>query len=572
MSDEQDENRQAASVPDPHAPHAHVAEAHARPTRFSLIWLIPIMVLVIGAYLAWQTISRQGPEITIQFDSADGLTSGQTQVKHKAVALGTVQGIELSKDLKHVDVRVQMSAQSAPLLTDHAKFWVVRPRLSGTSVTGLETLVSGAFVAIDPGGSGGNPETTFTGLDSPPGVRSDEPGTTYVLTTRSLGSIAQGSPIFFRDVMVGEVLGYRMPADGKGPIPVQIFVKAPYNQFLRQDTRFWDVSGASINFAGGNLHFQIESLQALISGGIAFGLPVERRDMEVPKATVNEVFNLYPDKDSADNAAYHERFHLVTYMRSSVRGLDVGSPVVMFGLQVGNVSDIKLMLDQAIGDAKVRVEMELQPERVLADPDVRLAVLAPAIQRMVDKGLRVEVDTSSYITGASMISLVFVPKSKSVPVTLEKDALVVPNQQGGFSGITDSLSTVSDKLASLPIEQIGDNINSLLAHADSTIGGPEVKQALVELNHTLASLNQLTTNADRGLTPVMQRLPGIADNLQQAIGHANTALAAYGGSSDFHNNLQRTLGQLNETARSIRSLVDYLNRHPSSLIFGRSHP
>ena len=569
MSDqpeEHEEHRQAPSAP------ASPPEAHSRPTRFSLIWLIPIVVLAIGAYLAWQTISRQGPEITLEFDSADGLTSGQTQVKHKAVALGTVQGIELSHDLQHVDVRVQMSSQSAPLLTSHAKFWVVRPRLSGTSVTGLETLVSGAFIGIDPGAPGGTPETKFKGLDSPPGVRSDEPGTTYTLTTKSLGSISQGSPVFFRDVMVGEVLGYHMPADGRGSIPLQVFVKAPYDQFLRRDTRFWDVSGVSINFAGGNLHFQIESLQALISGGVAFGLPADRRDLDAPKPAANEVFDLYPDKDAADNAAYHERFHLVTYMRSSVQGLDVGSPVFMLGLQVGNVSAIKLMLDRAVGDAKVRVEMEVQPERVLPEHDVSLPVLTPEVQAMVDKGLRAEVATFSYITGASMISLTYVPKARPIPVVAEGNALVIPNEAGGFSGIMDGLSTVSDKLSALPIEQIGDNLNNLLAHADATVAGPEIKQSLIELNSTLASINQLTNHANHDLTPVLQRLPAIADNLQQALRNANTALASYGGNSDFHNNLQQTLGQLNETARSIRALVEYLNRHPSSLIFGRSHP
>ncbi len=572
MSDNPDEHRQTPEPPAASPPQP--PEAQSRPTRFSLIWLIPIVVLAIGAYLAWQTISRQGPSITIEFDSADGLTSGQTQVKHKAVALGTVQGIELSHDLKHVDVQLQMSSQSAPLLTSHAKFWVVRPRLSGASITGLETLVSGAFIAIDPGTPGGTPETRFTGLDAPPGVRSDEPGSTYMLSTHSLGSIAQGSPVFFRDVMVGEVLGYRMPADGKGPIPVQVFVQAPYDQFLRRDTRFWNVSGVSINFSGGTLHFQIESLQALVSGGVAFGLPTERRDIEAPKPDPKQVFDLYADKEAADNAAYHERFHLVTYMQSSVSGLDVGSPVVMLGLQVGTVSAIKLMLDRATGEAKVRVEMEVQPQRVLPEPehDMALPMLKPEIQMMVDKGMRAELDTSSYVTGASLISLTFLPKTKPVPVLVEGDALVIPNEAGGLSGIMNGLSTVSDKLAALPIEQIGDNLDNLLAHADATVGSPELKQSLVELNRTLASLNQLTSNANQNLTPVLQRLPAIADNLQQAVGNANRALASYGGNSDFHNSVQQTLGQLSETARSIRSLVDYLNRHPSSLIFGRSHP
>ena len=561
MSGEQ-EDRQAPNPP----------EARARPIRFSLIWLIPVVVLAIGAYLAWTTISRQGPEITIVLDSADGLTAGQTQVKHKAVGLGTVQGIELSDDLKHVNVRVQMSAQSAPMLTNHAQFWVERPRLSGASVTGLETLVSGAFIAIDPGVPGGTPETRFEGLDSPPGVRSDEPGSVFALTTSSIGSISQGSPVFFRDVPVGEVLGYKLPPGGRGPIAVQVFVKRPYDQYLRRDSRFWDVSGVSVNFSGGNLHFQVESIQALVSGGVAFGLPVRRRSKEDVKAPADEVFELYQSKDEADTAGYKERFHLVSYLRSSVKGLDIGSAVVMFGVQVGNVTDVKLMINRNTGDSEVRVAMEVQPERILSEQDLPSKSIFSTTQALVNRGLRAETDTENLLTGSSMISLTFVPKVKPVAVVMEGDAVVIPSQAGGLTGITDSLSTVADKLAALPIEQIGENLDNLLAHTDATVGGPEVKQALVEANRTLASLNQLTSNADRNLTPVLKRLPTIADNLQQVVTNANTALAAYGGNSDFHNSLQQTLGQLNETARSIRSLVDYLNRHPASLIFGRSHP
>ena len=562
MSGEPDDTRQAASPP----------EARSRPIRFSLIWLIPVVVLAIGGYLAWTTISRQGPEITIQFDSADGLTNGQTQIKQKAVGLGTVQSIELSRDLQHVDVRVQMSAQSAPLLTDHAKFWVVRPRLSGANISGLETLVSGAFIAIDPGPPGGAPETKFKGLDSPPGVRSDDPGSIFTLSTGSLGSVGEDSPIFFRDVTVGEILGYRMPANGRGPITVQAFIKAPYDQFLRKDTRFWDVSGVTIGLQGGNVHLQVESLQALVSGGVAFGLPVQRRDKEAPRATSRDVFELYPSKEAADTAGYRQRIHFVTYLRSSVRGLDVGSPVEMFGLQVGNVTDVKLLINQDTGDSQVRVAMEVQPERVLSEQQLHHDSPHPVTQALVDRGMRATVDTANFLTGSAVISLTFVPKAPPVPVTDEGDAIVVPSQPGGLAGITDSLSTVSAKLAALPIEQIGDSLSELLTHTDATVGGPEVKQALVQLNRTLASLDHLTTHADQGLDPLLQRLPAIADQLQQAVTNANTALAAYGGNSDFHGDLQRTLDQVDGTARSIRSLVDYLKNHPSSLIFGRSHP
>ncbi|WP_428395205.1 intermembrane transport protein PqiB [Lichenicoccus sp.] len=553
-------------------PATGVPEAHARPTRFSLIWLIPIIVLAIGAYLGWQTVSRQGPIITIEFDSADGLVSGQTQVKHKAVGLGTVEGIDLSKDLQHVDVRVRMSARSAPLLTSHAKFWVVRPRLSGLNISGLETLVSGAFIAIDPGPPGGTPETQFTGLDAPPGVRSDEPGSTFTLTTGSIDAIGQGSPVFFRNITVGEVLGYKLPADGRGPINAQVFIKRPYDHFLRKDTRFWDVSGINVVFNGGDLKVQVQSLQALISGGIAFGLPPRRRGKESAEAPAGTVFELYPSKEDADSAGYHQRFAFVTYLHTSVKGLSVGSPVLLYGLQVGTVAGISLKINPKTGEAQVRVAMQIQPERVLPQNEVDRTSMPQSTQALVNRGMRAEVDSANLLTGASVISFVFVQDAKPARIAMEDGAIVVPSQAGGLTGITDSLSSVSAKLAALPIEQIGDSLEGLLANADGALGSPQVKQSLVELNRTMANLEQVSAQAKQGLTPVLKRLPAIADQLQQTLDHANAALASYGGDSDFHSNLRQTLGELNGTLRSVRSLTDYLKRHPSSLIFGRSHP
>ena len=341
-------------------------DAQVRPARFSLIWLIPIVVIAVAAYLGWTTISSRGPEITIDFDTADGITAGQTQVKHKAVALGTVEGVALTKDLGKVQIRVRMNAQAEPFLTNNAQFWVVRPRLSGASVSGLDTLVSGAYIAVDPGAKGAPPQDHFTGLESPPGVRSDEPGRTYTLMTDEVGSLSEGAPVFFREVAVGEVLGYTMPPGGRGPIPVKIFIREPYDHYLRPDTRFWDVSGLTVSFNGGNLHLEVESLQALLSGGIAFGLPERRRDNQAPEAPDNAVFKLYASKDDADNAGYRQRIPMVTYFKNWVKGLDAGSSVSLFGIQVGTVDDVKLQLDRQTGVARVRVAMSIQPERVFS--------------------------------------------------------------------------------------------------------------------------------------------------------------------------------------------------------------
>ncbi len=138
---------------DPGVPE--LAQARVRRSRFNLIWLIPIVAIAIGGWLGYRTLSQRGPLITLTFQTADGITAGQTQVRHKAVTLGTVESVRLARDMSHVDVAVRMTDEATPYLTDQARFWVVRPRLTAGSISGLETLVSGAYIEMDPGKSGG---------------------------------------------------------------------------------------------------------------------------------------------------------------------------------------------------------------------------------------------------------------------------------------------------------------------------------------------------------------------------------------------------------------------------------
>ncbi|GBQ23240.1 paraquat-inducible protein B [Acetobacter estunensis NRIC 0472] len=539
-------------------------------TRFSIIWIIPILSVLIAVFLLWRSLYDRGPEILISFDTADGLTSGQTQVKNKAVTLGTVDSITLSKDKHHVDVRVQMTASASGLLTDKSRFWVVRPRINGASVTGLETLLSGAYIAFDPGPPGGQRTTVFTGLESPPGIQSDQPGRTYTLVAPAIGSIGPGAPVFFRDVDVGEVLGYTLPPGGVGPVLIQFFVREPYDHYLRTNTRFWNVSGVKVGFGAGGLKVQMQSIQALFSGGVAFSLNRSANSVEeAEEAPANTIFQLYDDKDTADDAGYHERLPVVTYLSSSVAGLTSGSSVTMFGIQIGSVTDVKLQLDQKTGHARVRVAMDVQPERILPPSQIRHDGMLQTMQALVDNGMRASASSLSMLTGETNISFDFVKKATPAKTWMEGDALVIPSQAGGMSGIMQSLSTVSDKLAAMPFEQIGDNANNLLAHADQRVNSPEVKEALVQLRDSLRSLHRLADNADKGMQPLMKRLPEMSDQLDRTLKNANKLLGSYGGDTDFHRSLQAMVVQLGETARSLRFMTDFLTNHPSSIVTGR---
>ena len=561
MSDQQ------AAVPPP-PPRATV---HRR-RGFSAIWLLPIVAAAIGAYLAFNTLSHRGPSIVISFRSADGLTAGQTKVKHKAVDLGTVESIRLADDMSHVIVRVQMQAEAEPYLTDNARFWAVRPRLSGSNISGLETLISGGYIELDPGMKGGQSTREFTALEDPPGVRSDEPGQTFVLQATRIGSLGSGSPVFYRDIVVGEVLGYSLP-EGNGPITVKVFVRAPYDKWVRKGTHFWNASGLRFELGPQGVHVQLESLQALLSGGVAFGTPEEARD--TPSAPGNMSYKLYDSEVDADSASYTQRIPFVLYFQSSAAGLAVGSPVQLYGIQIGNVTDVKLQFDPAKATARVRVAIEVQPERLTSVGDQKPGTTPESVaQHLVAQGMRAELTTLNYLTGSLGVSLDFPSNPTSAEVALEGDAIVLPTEGGGLAGLTQAVSQVLEKVNAIPFAQIGANANGALAGLNGVLAGPQLKQALGSLSSTLGDAQTLVRRADAGLAPLFKRLPDMAADLQQTLAHTNklvgSADSSYGSNSQFQRDLERLMAQLNDTARSIRLLADFLDRHPEALIRGRT--
>jgi paraquat-inducible protein B len=541
-----------------------------RRRRFSLIWLIPIVCLSVAVYLVFETLLNRGPLITITFKTGNGVVPQQTQVTHKAVPLGMVEDMRLSDDLQRVLIHVRMNRQGEKILTNHARFWVVRPRLSTGNISGLETLVSGAYIEVDPGAPGGEEELNFTGLEEPPGVRSDEPGRTYVLHAGRLGSLGPGAPVFYRDVSVGEVLGYDL-GNGLDPVTINIFVRDPYDKFVHEDTHFWNASGISASLGPQGVHLELESLQAILSGGIAFETP--HTHTSAPISPADRLFTLYKDKGEADDAGYTQLVPFVSYFTSSVSGLGRGSAVNVFGIQVGAVTDVKLLLDSKTNSMVARVSYDLQPQRVFSSGTINSLSNPQAVtQSLVRQGMRAVLESSNFITGQKDVSLQYVPNAPEASVTQEGDTLVMPSQGGGLDNITTSLSDIATKLDRIPFDEIGKNLNLTLRSISQTVSGPDVKNALQKLSETLTDIQHLVRNADHGLTPVLQRLPKMSQDLQQTLAHANAALGegGYGSNSDFARGIARVLDQVNDAARSIRMLADFLDRHPEALVRGRT--
>ena len=525
-----------------------------RKSKVSWVWLIPIVAAIVAGFLAWRTLRDQGPQVTLEFRGGDGLAAGQTKVRYKAVELGTVESVRLSDDATHVIVRVRMRAEADRFLTESARFWVVRPRLSSGSLSGIETIVSGSYIEMDPGQPNDATKHDFTGLETPPAVRSGEPGTTFKLSAERLGSLGPGATVFYRDIGVGEVLDYNF-GDGLGPVTLDIFVRAPFDKLVRQTSKFWNASGLSVQIGASGVHVELASLQAVLNGGVAYDAP---EDPNAPPAKPDSEFRLFQNYDEARSAGYRTRQPFVTYFESSVRGLSKGSPVEFFGLQIGEVTAIELDYDPAIARARVRVRFAVQPERISAADDAHPADPIDAARRLVAAGFRAQLQTSSFLTGSMMLVMAYDKSAPKAELTHVGEDWVVPSESGGLDNILASVGNIADKLNRLPFDEIGNNLNSTLRSA----------------SNAMASVGELANHANAGLSPAFARLPAITSGLEAAVTHADRVFTSfdrsYGKDSDIQRELARAMVQVGDTARSIRLLADFLDRHPEALVRGRT--
>jgi paraquat-inducible protein B len=543
-----------------------------RSRRIPIIWIIPILAIAIGAWLAWDTYSKRGPTLTISFQTAEGLKPGQSQLKFKEMVLGTVESMALTPDHSRVIVTVATTRQAEPLLTDQTVFWVVKPRLFAGNLSGLDTLLSGSYIGMMPPDGPAKPQRDFVGSEDPPVLAASIPGKTFLVKADRIGSISLGSPVFFRDLTVGEVLGWDVGELARD-VTIRVFVRAPYDQYVDDDTRFWDASGVSLSLAGNGVQLKVESLRAVLLGGITFETPLgEGKD--VPSAP-GQVFPLFPDRATAEAASYTRKVPVISFFNGSIGGLAPGSPVTMRGLVVGKVVSVRLTYDPAKDAIVAPVRYEVEPERFLgvgAAPLFGTADRSAAV--LLQRGLRASLQTSNFLTGQQSVVLAFDRDAPPAEMTKLGEDYVLPTVQGGgLESLQSSATALLNSVSQIPFKQIGDDLKGILGSTDELMRGPQMKQALTDLSGTLASAESVMKKVDAGVGPAMKQLPDMTAQLQKSLTTANTLMLSldngYGDNTKFNRDLERLLLQLTDAVRSIHALTDLLGRHPEALIKGR---
>ena len=528
--------------------------------RLSLIWLVPVVAALIGGWLIYKTLSEKGPEIIIVFKTAEGLEAGKTKIKFKDVEVGQVTGLSLTEDFSQVSVKAQLVKGAEAYLTENTQFWVVRARVAAYGVSGLGTLLSGAYIDIDPG-KPGKPELKFNGLEEPPVITTVGTGHIFTLKADRKGSIEVGAPVFYRQISVGKVIAYQLAPEGAS-IFFQIFVNAPFHQYVHENTRFWNASGIDMKLDSQGIQIQTESFVSMMIGGIAFDIP---NSYESPgeKAREETIFTLYSNRDAAQKKDYAEKKLFLLKFDTSVRGLSPGAPVEFRGIQVGEVIDLKLEYDANKRSFEIPVLIVIEPGRLNLKKNTTPKDHEKIIDLMVAKGLCAQLKTGNLVTGQQYVALDFSPNAAPVRITYEGAYPVIPTLPTQIEEIASKLGQFITKLDKLPIEQIGSNLKDTLEGTRRITNSPEIGEALRSLNTAVKEIQMLTAALRIETTP---ELNAVMKQAQTTLAASKTVLET---DSPLQYRMKETLEELSDAARSLRVLLEYLENQPQSIITGK---
>ncbi|MDW3682382.1 MlaD family protein [Cupriavidus sp. CV2] len=513
----------------------------------SLVWLIPIVAAVVGLSLLINTLASRGPEITVTFRTAEGLTPGKTPVRYKDVDIGLVKTARLAADRSHVIATIALTKDAETFAVADTRFWVVRPRFAMSGVSGLETLLSGAYIGVDAGKSG-ETRRSFTGLEVPPTVTADASGRQFVLRAQDLGSLDIGSPVYYRRVQVGHVVAYQLEPNGHD-ITLRVFVNKPYDKLVSADTRFWHASGVDLKLDANGLKLSTQSLVTVMLGGLAFQAP-EHSTVHATAAE-NTEFLLAADQSEAMKEPEELAPALaVLNFDQSVRGLSPGAPVDFRGVTVGQVRSIGIEYQRDKKAFRMPVVVELYPSRMglrekdVADDTRKLAIVHSLVQR----GMRAQLRTGNLLTGQLYVALDFFPKAP-LPADLDLNASLpeFPTTPGTFDELQAKLGDIVTKIGKVPFDQIGQ----------------DARTAMVSMNKMLVNADKLVAQVNGDVAPEV--LAALKD-VRRTLATANGALAP---DASLQQDTRRMMQELTQTAVSLRTLTDYLERHPEALLQGK---
>ncbi|HDZ48325.1 hypothetical protein LCGC14_0210870 [marine sediment metagenome] len=523
----------------------------SRQTRLSPIWVVPIVAIAIGLWLVYDNYSSRGTLVTLTMDSAEGIEAGNTLIRSRNVEIGRVQTVRLSDDLSHAVMTARIQPGVEDMLREDSRFWVVKPRIGREGISGLGTVLSGAYIQLEPGTQEA-PRREFPVSDIPPVAPSGQAGLRLSLTSQLGNSLRVGDPVSYQGYTVGRIEENRFDAASR-TMQHQVFIEEPYTQLVTDSTRFWTTSGVDFRLGADGVRVNVESLEALLGGGVTFGVP-EDLPMGQP-VEANTRFTLYADEDEAREGTFNRYLEYVLLVDETVRGLSRGAPVEFRGVRMGTVAAVPWNFTAPQPDSRARfaipVLIRIEPQRLgIENSDIDLGEWEARFNRMFGLGLRASLKSGSLLTGALFVDLNFQRDlaDEYVPEQFS-DLNVFPTVAGGFAQIQAQVTDLLEKLNALEVEP-------LLAGLDRNLQASE--SVLNEVRDVSASLNQLLSD------PETQAVGG---NLNATLDELRSTMQGLSPSSPAYQELTSAIERLDRLMRDLQPLTRTLNENPRALLF-----
>ncbi|GGX79981.1 paraquat-inducible protein B [Litchfieldella qijiaojingensis] len=526
-----------------------------RQSRLSPIWIVPLVAVLIGMWLVYDNITSRGPLITLSMPNAEGIEAGSTLIKTRNVEVGRVEQVRLSDDLSHTQITARMDPDAERMLVEDTSFWVVKPRIGREGISGLGTVLSGAFIQLQPGQSDVE-RREFDVLEQPPVAPAGAEGIRINLVSQLGNSLRVGDPVTYQGYTVGRVEVAEFDAEAHR-MRHRLFIETPYDTLITDNTRFWSASGVDLRLDSEGIHVNVESLEALLGGGVTFGYLED-----IPRgAPVNPdtTFVLYADEDSARQGTFNRYLEYVLLVDDTVRGLSRGAPVEFRGVRVGTVASVPWHFRTPQPESRQRfsipVLIRIEPQRIAGDDGngpIDLEEWDERFKRMFGLGLRASLKSGNLLTGALFVDLNFHSDlADTYAAERFEDHTVFPTTSTGLAHIETQVTNLLNKLNALEIEP-------LLTRLDRNL---EVSEAM------LADVRQLTASFQGLLDePGISEVP---DNLNQTLKELRQTLQGFSPDSGAYRELTSALERLERVMRDLQPVARTLSEQPNALIFER---
>ncbi|MDT0628712.1 intermembrane transport protein PqiB [Alteromonas sp. W364] len=533
-----------AETPSSQAPIQAQEPLVVHKSRFSKIWILPIIALLIGIGMVYNDWRNRGIMIQVEFDTAEGLEAKKTVLKNRNVDIGLVDKISFSNDKSTILVDIEVEKDMSSFLVEDSEFWVVRPRIGATGITGIGTLLSGAYIEVSPGNSNIE-QFAFTGLENPPVTSLNADGIHVRLISRGNKPLKVGNPVMHKGFEVGAVESAQYD-DLEQEAHYDIFIQAPFHNLVTENTSFWNVSGLSVKTSTQGISVNMASLDALVSGGVEFGLvDGAQPGVGVPQ---NHEFVVYDSQESIDEQREYQYIQYVILVEDSVGGLHKGAPVEYRGIRIGTVAEPYMEYWEIIDIAgvgkeeRIPVVVNLEPERLMKNGYISNDIFQGMVDDWIREGLTATIENANLLTGSLKVTLQ--PGGEQITeVTRFGEYSVIPAASGGFASLSKKLDNIMGELEQLPLNETIANLNELIDSTDETM--VTTRLSLKRSNQTLDALEQ-----------TMQELQSTLSGLQP--------------DSQVYRSVEQVMLKVEATLDELKPLVKEVTNQPNSLVFGQA--